>query len=48
MAKRGKKELGASIKVGDADLEELLKKRRYKRTTRVSRQRRGVRRRAAK
>jgi hypothetical protein len=48
MAKRGRKELDASIKVGDADLEELLKKQRYKRTTRATRQQRGVRSRAAK
>jgi hypothetical protein len=48
MAKRGKKELDASIKLGDADLKEWLKKRRYKRSTRATRQRAGVRRRSGK
>jgi hypothetical protein len=48
MAKRGVKELFASIKLGDADLLEWLKKRRYKRTTRATRQGAGLRRRSSK
>jgi hypothetical protein len=48
LAKRGIKEIKAAVKLGDADLDELRKKRRYKRATRATRQQRGVRRRAGK